>query len=261
MAFVLCFPWSLTFLQRCGSKLQRLRRSRGGGSRVWLNLAAPRARFDLGPLGHGVLSYAFLLAAGFVLVVGGAQRFSWGALVGGWRVGAVAVAWAAGEGWFGAGGGAARVLVVPAGVAVQPPRSASASVRSKATWRPRASAGDTRRVSRFFVLIGLVGLMPVLGASAGGRWQLPQNGDEAILTGVAGAHGIPAGRYLWLGAPLAVPAQGWQVRPGFTVALTSSVLPDAGRQLYPSANRSSGAPATQLTAAVRFGRRDRLRHR
>ncbi len=74
VAFVLCFPWSLTFVQT-GARLSAVVGVTTTGAAV-PNLAA-LLRFDLGPIGGGPLSYAFVAAALFVLVVGTAERFAW----------------------------------------------------------------------------------------------------------------------------------------------------------------------------------------
>src|SRR5579863_401530 len=242
VAFVLCFPWSLTLVQP-GARFSVFAGVAAAGRGV-PNLAAI-GRFDLGPIGHGVLSYAALVAAAFVLFVGGSDRFAWGARLWGGAIASGVVAWVAGEGWIGHGGGATRVLVVPAAACIA--AAVGLGVASIETEVSTARFGWRHTTSVAFVLVGLVGLLPVLGESPGGRWTVPGTGYDTVLSGVAGSHGVvPRGRYLWLGAPLAVPANGWQVRPGFEASLTSSVLPDA-TSLLPSANPGT---VTRLSAAV-----------
>ena len=154
----------------------------------------------------------------------------------------VAFTWAAGEGWLGAGGGAARVLLVPAAacVAVLVGLGVSSMARevsgSRLGWRQLATIG--------FAVVALAGLLPVLGAAWGGRWDVPQIGYDSVLTATGNQKG--QGRELWLGAPLALPLVGWQVRPGFAEALTVTGLPDA-TALWPNANPGDAA---RLAAAV-----------
>lgn len=242
VAFVLCFPWSLTFLQP-GARFSAFASVAAAGRGV-PNFAA-LARFDLGPIGHGVLSYAAMAAAVFVLVVGEGVRFSWGARFWGAALSAAALAWVVAEGWVGHGGGATRVLVAPAAVAI----AAAVGIGVGAVERDVLTARFSWRhaASVAFVLFGLAALLPVLAESPGGRWTTPQTGYDTVLSGVAGSHGgVATGRYLWLGAPLAVPANGYQVRRGFEAAVTSSALPDA------TAIQMSANPGTvsRLAAAV-----------
>jgi len=239
VAFALCFPWSVTFLQS-GARWSAITGVTSSGAGV-PNLAS-LLRFDLGPIGAGPISYAFVAAALFVVVVGTAERFAWCVRLWGALLATVAFTWAAGEGWLGAGGGAARVLIVPAAacVAVLVGLGVSSMARevsgSRLGWRQFATIG--------FAVVALVGLLPVLGAAWGGRWDVPQIGYDSVLTATGDQKG--QGRELWLGAPLALPLVGWQVRPGFAEALTVTGLPDA-TALWPNANPGDAA---RLAAAV-----------
>ena len=113
-------------------------------------------------------------------------------------------------------------------------------------WRHAASAA--------FVLVGVLGILPVLGESPGGRWELPQTGYDAELSGIAGSKGgLAPGRVLWLGAPDAVPGNGWQLRPGFEEMLTSSLLPNA-TAIYPSSNPGTARLIGGAVADAELGR-------
>ncbi len=231
VAFVLCFPWSLTFVQP-GANASVFFGVQRTGTRV-ADLAA-LSRFDLGPIGHSPLAYGLLVASAFVLFVGGAQRFAWGARFWGAGVFSLGVAWAAGEGYLAAGGGAGRTLVTPVAVCVA--AAVGLGVASLEGEVAEARFGWRHAASAAFVIVGVLGILPVLGESPGGRWELPQTGYDAVLSGIAGSKGgLSSGRVLWLGAPDAVPGNGWQLRPGFEEMLTSSLLPDA-TAIYPSAN-------------------------
>jgi GT2 family glycosyltransferase len=249
VAFVLCFPWSLTFVQT-GARLSAVVGVTTTGAAV-PNLAA-LLRFDLGPIGGGPLSYAFVAAALFVLVVGTAERFAWAARYWGALLATVAVTWAAGEGWLGEGGGAARQLIVPAAscVAVLVGLGVSSMARevsgSRLGWRQTATVG--------FAVVALAGLLPVLGAVWGGRWDLPEIGYDSVISATAGQRGAgSAGRELWLGAPLALPPAGWQIRPGLAEALTPNGLPDA-TALWPDANPGTVANVAAAVSDAELGR-------
>ncbi len=242
VAFVLCFPWSVTFFQS-GARWSVVAGVATTGSGV-PNVAA-LLRFNLGPIGRGPLSYAFVAAALFVLVVARADRFAWGVRWWGVALATFAFAWVAGEGWLGAGGGADRELVAPAAscVAVLVGLGVASMTRevsgSRLGWRQLATM--------VFAVVALAGLLPVLAEAWGGRWNLPEIGYDSVLAASVGRNGtVVVARELWLGAPLALPLKGWQIRPGLEAALTLTGLPDA-TALWPNANPGVGA---MLTAAV-----------
>jgi GT2 family glycosyltransferase len=250
LSFVLCFPWSLTFLQPGASSSVFFGVQRSGSGVADL---AALSRFDLGPIGHSPLAYGLLAASAFVLFVGGAERFAWAARLWGAGVVSLGVAWAAGEGYLAAGGGDGRVLATPVAVCVAgavglgvASLSGGEVAKARFGWRHAASAA--------FVIVGVLGVLPVLGEAAGGRWELPQNGYDAVLSGIAGSKGgLSSGRVLWLGAPDAVPGNGWQLRPGFEEMLASSLLPNATAD-YPSANPGTARLIGGEVADAELGR-------
>ncbi len=242
VAFVLCFPWSVTFFQS-GARWSAVTGVVAPGPAV-PNLTA-LLRFDLGPIGRGPLSYAFVAAALFVLVVGTAERFAWGVRWWGAALAAFAFTWVADEGWLGGGGGAARELVVPAAVCIA--ALVGLGVASMTREVSGSRLGWRQPATIAFAVVALAGLLPVLAEAWGGRWNLPEIGDDSVLAATGGVKGqSPSARELWLGAPLALPLKGWQIRPGFAEALTLAGLPDA-TALWPNANPGT---ATVLAAAV-----------
>jgi GT2 family glycosyltransferase len=249
VAFALCFPWSLTFVQP-GANASVFFGVQRTGTGV-ADLAA-LSRFDLGPIGHSPLAYGLLVASAFVLFVGGGQRFAWGARFWGAGVFSLGVAWAADEGYLAAGGGAGRTLVTPVAVCVA--AAVGLGVASLEGEVAEARFGWRHAASAAFVIVGALGILPVLGESPGGRWELPQTGYDAVLSGIAGSKGgLFSGRVLWLGAPDAVPGNGWQLRPGFEEVLTSTLLPDA-TAIYPSADPGTAGQIGGDVADAELGR-------
>jgi GT2 family glycosyltransferase len=249
VAFVLCFPWSLTFLQHGATAAAFLGTQRAGNGVPTL---AALARFDLGSIGHTPLAYGLLVASAFVLFVGGARRLAWGARFWGAGVVALGVAWAAGEGFLGPGGGTGRTLMAP--VAVCAAVTIGLGVASLEDDVAAARFGWRHTASAAFVVVGLIGALPVLGEAPGGRWNLAEAGYDAALSGLAGSRsGLTSGRVVWLGAPEAIPGNGWQLRPGFEESLTSSLLPDA-TAIYPSADPGTAREIGAAVADAELGR-------
>lgn len=255
VAFVLDFPWSLTFLQP-------------GARWSVLSGAAPTATraphlsqllsFALGPIGRGPLAWAFLAAGAFVLLVGRGERFAWAARLWVVALAVVALAWSASEGWLGSGGGASRTIVAPAAVCVAVLVGLGAAAlgadlrRSGFGWRHVAAVA--------FGVVSVAGLVPVLGASLGGRWYLPTTGYDTVLSWIDGTGPAAASqRVLWLGDPRALPLPGWQVHPGLAAAISSGGLPDATR-LWPSADPGAGSAVIGEVVGAESGLTIRLGH-
>lgn len=246
VAFVLTFPWSLTFVQP-GARWSVLT----GATPVGTPGIAGLLRFALGPIGKGPLAWAFLAAGVFVLLVGRAERFAWGARLWIVALGLAAVAWAASEEWLGSGGGALRVLVAPTAVCVAALVGLGVS---SVTADLRSSGFGWRHVGAVaFGVVAVAGALPVLGASLGGRWGVPSTGYDTVLSwlGTAG-RGPSPGRVLWLGDPPALPSPGWQVQPGLAAAISSGGLPDATR-IWPSPNPGAASAVIDDIVAAQSG--------
>jgi hypothetical protein len=96
----------------------------------------------------------------------------------------------------------------------------------------------------FFVAVGL---LPVLGAAVGGRWDLPSQGVEQPLAFLA-QPSTGVARVLWLGDPRALPTGGWSVESGLAYALTPQDLPTSAQVFAPA----GPGPASGVAKAVRL---------
>jgi GT2 family glycosyltransferase len=234
VAFVLNFPWSLTFVQP-GARWSVL------SGAATSPAAAPHLSqllgFSLGPVGRGPVVFAFLAAAGFVLFVGRGARFSWGARLWIVALGAFALAWSASQGWLGPGGGALRSFTAPAAAAIAVLVGLGVAAISTDL---RSSGFGWRHVGAvMFGVVSVAGLLPVLGSSIGGRWGLADSGYDTVLSWLSGSGAQAAGqRVLWLGDPRTLPMPGWQLAPGLAAGISSGGLPD-GSRLWPSSNASA----------------------
>ena len=93
-----------------------------------------------------------------------------------------------------------------------------------------------------------LGLLPVVVAAAGGRWDLPSQGVEQPLAFLSRPSPGGVTRVLWLGDPRALPAGGWEVQQGLAFALTPEGLPDSAQVFTPA----GAGPAQQVADAVRL---------
>ncbi len=253
VSLALTLPWSITWLQPGGAWSLATGGAPLAGSGPSL---AQVLAFDLGPIGRGPLGYALLLAGLITVLVGRGDRLEWGTRFVVVAVLAFAVAWVAGRGWLGAGGGDVRMLVAPAAACVA--ACVGLGVATVSADLASSGLGWRHAVGALCALAGLAGLIPVVGASGSGRFGLPTTGYDTVLSYLAsGGGGVSAtagrggassgaaapasgGSVLWLGEPDALPLVGWQVTPGLAAGISDG-QPD-GTRLFPSP--SAGLMAT-----------------
>jgi GT2 family glycosyltransferase len=247
VAALVTLPWSISFLG-AGRTFSALAGALGGSGTA-LSLG-DLMRFDIGPIGRGLFGWGILAAGTLPLMIGRGVRLRtatrWWAVM----FTSFALAWAGVQGWLGAGGSAAGVLLAPAAAALAD--CAALGVVAFEQDLPSFSFGWRQAVTGAAAVCAAAGALPFLAATAGGRFSVPSNGYEQVL-GYLDAPRTPSGpfRVLWLGDPGALPLRGWQVAPGYAVGLSEDGLPDATGS-WPAA--SPGA-ASEVTADVELARR------
>jgi GT2 family glycosyltransferase len=237
---VLLLPWSLSFVES-GARWSVLSGALGEPARS--PALAALMRFDVGPIGSGILGWAFLAAAMLPLLIGRSGRLRWATRWWAVAFGSFALAWTGADGRLGAGGGATGVFLAPAAVAVAACVALGVVAferdlaRFRFGWRQLATAAAAVCVA--------AGLLPVLTGTLGGRFSLPVTGYDQVLSWMDGKTPpkVPY-RVLWLGDPGGVPLRGWQVTPGFEAAISVDGLPDATAMFPPA---SPGAVKTMIT--------------
>jgi GT2 family glycosyltransferase len=240
IAFLLTLPWAVGFLES-GARWSVV--SGALGLPADAEGLGSLLRFEIGPMGAGLLGIGTLAAAVFPLLVARGPRLAhatrwW--IVG---LGGFALAWAGGNGWLGAGGGdTGSLLTVPAMaisgcVALGMVAFEQDLPGFRFGWRQLATVGAAG--------LAVVGVVPFLAWSLEGRYSLPTIGYDQVLTFIqpgasprSSGTGPASYRVLWLGQPGALPMTPWQIAPGYAAGLTTNGLPD-GTRLWP--NPSPGA--------------------
>ena len=194
--------------------------SRGDGaslSGLWVTRAAlPSAAQiltgSIGPIQTSWFGWGIVVAASVAVLTGREWRFAW-ALTG-WIVALVSVAATAALASSGMLGGAgAALFAVPAALGLT-----MAVAMGPIAFEQDVVSGDFgvgQIASGIGILALAVGLMPIVFASADGRWYLPDGDFQRALSTVERGDGT---RTLWIGDPDVLPVSGWATRRSGGVA-------------------------------------------
>jgi GT2 family glycosyltransferase len=257
-ASVLClvalFPWSLTFVQP------------GANFGVLTGAATDAAhapqlgqlfRLQVGPYGSGIFSWGLLAGAVYVLFAGRSVRFAWAVRL--WSLGLFTVffTWLGGQGWLGQGWGASGVFIAPFAVVIA--LLVGLGVTTVLEDLRGSTFGLRHLATALFVVVSVLGFLPVLGATLNGRFDTPATGYDTLLSwissGVSVKHSstttINSGltkthRVLWLGNPSALPLTSWQISPGLAFGVSDGGLPSAP-SIWPSTHEGN---ATSIKSAI-----------
>ncbi|MGI8662355.1 MAG: glycosyltransferase [Acidimicrobiales bacterium] len=243
VAFVLHVPWSLDLV---------------GPGTPWSSVGGLRSasplnigdiiRFRSGPLGAGPLGLGFLAAALLPLVIGQSWRFRWALRA--WVVTLTCwgTVWVGQQSWFRWGLGPPEALLAPA--------SASLTVAIalglvafeldlpgyRFGWRQGASVAAAVALS--------LGVLPMVGATSGGRWGMPDQGLESVVGFLHDEQAQGPFRVLWLGDPDVLPVGGWELSDGLAYG-TSNGLPRVEDRLVGSAEGATSLLGDALKIADR----------
>ncbi|HEX9995400.1 MAG TPA: hypothetical protein VGB14_20945, partial [Acidimicrobiales bacterium] len=210
-------------------------------------------RFETGPIGAAPIGWAFLVAAALPLAIGRGWRLAWAVRAWSVAVALVLVQWAAERGWF-------PVTPDPeVGLAMAAAALAMAAALGAVAFEvdlPGFRFGWRQAASMVALAALLVGTVPVLGAAAGGRWDVPREGLADLLSVLDDEAGGGI-RVLWLGDPDALPLAGWELDDGVAWALADGAAPGIQQQWAGSEEGATGLVGDAVRAAA-AGRTTRL---
>jgi hypothetical protein len=221
LAVALHLPWSLDLLLP-GTPLSAIT---GAESAHHASDLGALLRFEVGPLGSGVLGWVFLVAAALPLLIGRDERHAWA--VRGWTLSITfwGLAWVAQRGDAPFAMPPVELLLAPCVVGL-----ALATAMGVAAFEvdlPGYRFGWRQIASGLAAAAVALGTIPVLGAAFDGRWSMPA-GDHSRALGFIDAENddLPF-RVLWLGDPAALPLGSWQLDDGVAYATTDNGTPRA----------------------------------
>ncbi len=222
LAGVLCLPWVITFFAS-GASLSTFTGfvPSSLGVLSWGQLL----RFQDGWLGAPPLGWALLVAGALPLIIGSRWRFSWAVRM--WTIALVcwALAWLGVQGWLGSVALPPALLLAPAAAAM----ALCAGMAWVACERdlPRHQMGWRHLVSALAIASIVLAILPVLGASFGGRWGVPANGYRGQLSWMSSKNSAGSSRVLWVGESQTLPLGSWSLGSGLTYTVSTTAIPDA----------------------------------
>lgn len=253
VAFVLLLPWSASLAVPGGwSTVAGVGRlpSRAPGLGALL-------RFQVGPLGAGVLGWALLAAAVTPLLVGRGWRFAWAVRF--WTVVLLGagLAWAGGRGWLPFRMQDAEILLAPAAAALAGAVAMGAAATQVDLRGHRFSWRQAAPLAGGLALVAAV--LPILGAATHGSWNLATEEVARSVGWMPAQAEQGAFRVLWLGDPDTLPLDGWDFKGDDGVAwATSRNGPPDVTDLWPGPPSGATEAIGDAVAVARDGGTARL---
>ena len=207
-------------------------------------------RFHTGPLGAGVLGFAFLFAAALPLVIGREWRFAWAVRAWVLALTCWAAAWVGHQSWWPYALGPPEALLAPAAVALA--LSVALGVVAFDVDLPGFRFGVRQGAPVLAALALAIAVVPVLGASIDGRWDSPDESFEPVLAFLR--HDADAAgpfRTLWVGDPDVLPLAGWRLDDGVAYATSDHGFPTVEDRWAGSADGATHLVADALHLAER----------
>nr|WP_249419943.1 glycosyltransferase [Rhabdothermincola salaria] len=201
LALVLHLPWSLTFLDGWSAIVAPT--SLAGRE---LDLGA-LLRFGTGPLGAGVASGLFALTAVLPLLIGRRWRVGWAVRAWGVALVGFASVFVGAQGWLSFDQPTPEVLLAPAAVGLA--LAAGLGMVAFEVDLPDYHFGWRQIVSLVAAGAFLVALVPAIGSTWSGRWELPRGDFRRALTFMSDEAEEQPFRALWLGDAGVLPGVGW----------------------------------------------------
>ena len=214
-------------------------------------------RFHTGPIGSAPLGWAFLVVAALPLLIGRDWRLAWAIRLWTVALGCWLVAWAGGQGWLGFPLPTPEILLAPAAAALA--LCAALGATAFEIDLPGYAFGWRQFASSLAAVALALGAVPVLAASVGGRWHMPDQDYGDFLAWLPAQREAGSFRVLWIGDPAVLPLDGWRLDDGLAYGTSREGTPDA-TDLWPGSSEGATRLLADAVTVARRGQTTRLGH-
>jgi len=253
VAFVLLLPWSVALAVPGGwSTVAGVGRLPGRAPGLGALL-----RFQVGPVGAGVLGWALLAVAALPLLVGRGWRFAWAVRFWAVALTGVGLAWAGARGWLPVRLQDPDLLLAPAAAALAGSVAMGALASQVDLRGYRFSWRQIAPLAGGLALVAAV--LPVLTAAADGTWHLTSDEVAHSVGWMPPLAQDGSFRVLWIGDPEVLPLDGWPLpgEKGVAYATSRNGPPDVS-DLWPGPPSASTDAMGDALRVARQGGTARL---
>ena len=106
---------------------------------------------------------------------------------------------------------------------------------------------------------GIVGTLPILGATIDGRWRMPDRDFAQLLSWMPERRAEGEFRVLWAGHPEALPMDGWRLEDGLAYGSSRGGAPGI-EELWPASDQGTSGLLHDALSVARRGETSRLGH-
>lgn len=244
VAAVLLIPWTFVGPGRSLWSLAGI----GGGVHGWLGIGRI-LRFQAGPMGAGVLGFAFLVVATLPLLIGRSWRFVWGVRSWGVAAACFATVWLGQQRWFGLPTPTPAVLLAPAAAAL-----AFAAVCGVVAFEedlPSFRFGWAQGATLLATVALVASVLPWVGNAADGRWRMAPVGLDQALEFISTQRDTSRFRVLWVADPAVLPVAGWRLDDHTSFGVTDRTMADTTELWAPADKGASAMLVDTLDLAMR----------
>ncbi len=243
VAAVLLGPWVLVGPGRSTWTMAGI----GGGTQGWLRLDEI-LRFQSGPMGSGILGFAFVVAATLPLLIGRSWRFAWGVRAWAVALACFGVVWLGQTEWFNVPLPPPAVFLAPAAAALG--LAVACGAAAVEVDLPTFRFGGAQVASVVATLVLVLGTFPTIGNAADGRWRMAPLGLDQALEFISTERAETPFRVLWVGDPAVMPVAGWHLDDATAVGVTDHGMPRLHELWAPADPEGSGALLDALEMAT-----------
>jgi GT2 family glycosyltransferase len=212
------------------------------------------AHIEIGPHRITVLALGLLVPMFVALVVARGPRLAWAVRAGVLAAAGLGTAWLVDRGTIEGGTGTTLLFLAPYVLALA--IGAGCAVAAYEQDVPATQLTWRQPLGLVAVAAVAVGIVPLIPAVAGGRWE-QRRSDLPVLLQLLPAEQAGPNRTLWIGPPEQLPVRSWPLAPGLAYAIIETDVPTLAT-LWPEEPTEGEELVAEALDLAASGRTDRL---